>query len=489
MEGVFSPSSCYSHNGTDTKKATYVYDTANQLVRENNPSANKSWVWEYDNAGNILSRTEYNYSTGTLGAALDTVNYVYGNSNWGDLLTSYDGQTISYDEIGNPTSIGGRHYTWEHGRRLASLSENGTTWTYTYNTDGMRIGRTNGTDSYTYYYNGDLLRYMSIGDTSLYFVHDPSGQPVEVTVRENGTASFYYYLVNAMGDVNAIVDKDGNVVVEYVYDAWGNILSTSGSMADTLGQINPFRYRGYVYDSETDLYYLQSRYYDPEMGRFINADALTSTGQGVLSNNMYAYCLNNPINRTDVFGSISIWYYLIIDHDMGFIHRLVQAEIMANYGGNIHAELILTGFGRADLVDVSTCVVWEVKHAGQNKELRSIIAKAQATKYIGGSYEDIVIVGLGSANAFSGKFIVQCMECYYEVSYTTPDSGVVLYEVQEVNNFQGEPAYAYYPKKSEQENQVKHGSSYIGVPVASVSIGYFVGGVGNRMPLAKNLFS
>ena len=106
----------------------------------------------------------------------------------------------------------------------------------------------------------------------------------------------------------AILDNTGNPVVEYTYDAWGNLLSTTGSMANTLGGSNPLRYRGYVYDTESGLYYLQSRYYDPEIGRFINADALVSTGQGLLGNNMFAYCRNNPVKRVDVSGTNDLCY-------------------------------------------------------------------------------------------------------------------------------------------------------------------------------------
>ena len=102
----------------------------------------------------------------------------------------------------------------------------------------------------------------------------------------------------------AILDANGNPKVQYTYDAWGKILSISGPMADTLGTANPLTYRGYVYDTETDLYYLQSRYYDPAVGRFINADALVSTGQGMLGNNMFTYCLNNPINGADPTGHL-----------------------------------------------------------------------------------------------------------------------------------------------------------------------------------------
>ena len=108
----------------------------------------------------------------------------------------------------------------------------------------------------------------------------------------------------------ALVDSaNGNMVVTYTYDAWGNVLNVDGSLKTSLGVLNPFRYRGYVYDSETKLYYLQSRYYNPEIGRFISADALVSTGQGILGNNMFAYCNNNPVLYIDETGMVSYMYF------------------------------------------------------------------------------------------------------------------------------------------------------------------------------------
>ena len=177
----------------------------------------------------------------------------------------------------------------------------------------MGVKRTSGNAAYTYYYNGDLLRYLDYDSdvtdpntaAKLYFVLDANGQPIEVSYRPEGSTEtgFYYYVHNLQGDVEAIVNSsDGNVVVWYTYDAWGNVLTVGGTLATTLGELNPFRYRSYVYDEETALYYLQSRYYDPEMGRFINADALTSTGQGLIGNNMFTYCGNNPVHRADIDG-------------------------------------------------------------------------------------------------------------------------------------------------------------------------------------------
>ena len=216
--------------------------------------------------------------------------YAYTDPDWGDLLTAYDGTAITYDTIGNPLYDGTWTYTWEHGRRLASMTDGTTTWSYSYNADGLRTGRTDGTNTYQYVYTDGQLSAMYYEGTR-YLFHYEGTTPVAMYV--GGTP--YYYAANICGDVVAIFDKDGNRVVEYTYDAWGNILSVSGSMADTIGAINPLRYRGYVYDAETGLYYLQNRYYNPEICRFINADNYPTTGQCLTSNNMFAYCGSSDV--------------------------------------------------------------------------------------------------------------------------------------------------------------------------------------------------
>jgi len=120
----------------------------------------------------------------------------------------------------------------------------------------------------------------------------------------NGTQ--YYFRKNLQGDVTGIYNATGTLVVEYEYTPYGAILSTTGSMATTIGTINPIRYRGYYYDTETELYYLITRYYDPQVGRFLNADVYVSTGQGFVGNNMFAYCNNNPVISCDPFGLCSV---------------------------------------------------------------------------------------------------------------------------------------------------------------------------------------
>ena len=257
----------------------------------------KQWYWTYDDAGNILTRKEY--ISGTL---TDTVTYGYTDSSWGDLLTSYDGKTITYDAIGNPLTYGNQTFTWKQGRQLATLNDGIYAWSYTYDANGMRKSRSSGSIIYAYTYNGSKLTQMTKGTDTLYFTYDAFGSPW--MVRWNGTV--YTYMTNLQGDVIAIVNTSNVAVVEYAYDAWGNILSITGSMANTLGTLNPLTYRGYVYDYETGLYYVSSRYYDPVWGRFLNSDVLISTGQGLLGNNMFAYCRNNPVCRKDITGTTDV---------------------------------------------------------------------------------------------------------------------------------------------------------------------------------------
>ena len=270
-------------------------------MRENNQAAGKTWTYAYDDGGNILSKTEYAYTTGSLGAAERTVAYGYGDASWSDLLTSIGGQSLTADEIGNLLSDGTWTYTWQHGRQLAGMSKAGTDIAYGYDSDGKRITKTVNGTAYNYHYLGDQLVELTWGGNKLHFTYDSTGP---LSVNYNGTE--YFYVKNAQGDVTGLVNASGTRVVTYTYDAWGNPLATTGSLAATLGAANPLRYRGYVYDTETGLYYLQSRYYNPGWGRFINADGYASTGQGIIGNNMFAYCGNNPVIRHDPTGQFGL---------------------------------------------------------------------------------------------------------------------------------------------------------------------------------------
>ena len=237
-------------------------------------------------------------------------NYTYGNSEWKDLLTAYNGETITYDNIGNPlTYRNGLNFTWQNGRQLANISQNGNAVaTYGYDADGLRTSKTvNGVTTEYYWLNGALYGQKT-GNEYIFFLYDENGTAYGF-ITQNGTEkSHYYYEFNLQGDIIGIIDSTGTKVVEYTYGAWGDILSVTGTLADTIGQKNPLKYRGYYYDAETGFYYVSSRYYDPEIGRFINADGqIANVGGDILGYNMFAYCMNNPVNMSDPTGNWPKW--------------------------------------------------------------------------------------------------------------------------------------------------------------------------------------
>jgi len=330
-----------------------VYDSANQLIRENNQKLGKTWTWSYDSAGNILSKSEYAYTTGELGTPIDTVTYTYGDSDWGDLLTGYDGKTVTSDEIGNMLSDGVHNYTWEHGRQLASMDS----WDFEYDTDGLRTRRYDsetGT-AYTYRYSDGLLRQMIISSGevsgSFTFRYDNTGKPVsfsyDLTDEENAVnySGEAFYVVNVQGDVIELISDEMDSIGSYTYDAWGVVKSVQvyDDAFELVVNLNPLRYRGYVYDHETGLYYLQSRYYNPEMGRFINADGYVSTGRGFLGYNMFAYCGNNPVNRKDATGQCwglvlaAVFIYLIVSSSNSSSPETPPTEPQKNYNDFLDA--------------------------------------------------------------------------------------------------------------------------------------------------------
>ena len=225
--------------------------------------------------------------------------YAYADTGWSDLLTAFDGGAITYDTVGNPlTYHDGKTFTWTAGRRLASATDGETVITYAYDGDGNRIRKTvNGETTEYEYIDGKLLSLKKGADV-LRFLYDETDTVYGFLY--NGDVC--YYVFNLQGDITGIRKADGWDAASYSYDAWGN---PTGIYDDytTLATLNPFRYRGYFYDDETGFYYLQSRYYDPEVGRFINSDRYVSTGQGVLGYNMFAYCNNNPVLLRDSTGS------------------------------------------------------------------------------------------------------------------------------------------------------------------------------------------
>ncbi len=358
-------------NGSYTQIARYAYDQLNQLVREDNAEANRSYAFSYDTGGNILSVSEYSYTLGDLGTPISTKNYAYSDQNWGDELTSFDNQTITYDAIGNPLSCrDGMSFSWQNGRQLASVTKNSITTNYSYNTAGTRISKTVGGVTTNYTLAGSQVVKATTGSDYVLYFYDSEGAPVFFRTVTNNVSADYYYVKNLQGDIVAICDANGVKQVNYSYDAWGNVIDIDGDLASTIGQSNPYRYRGYWFDTETGLYYLQSRYYDPQTGRFINADVYISTEQGVLGYNPFAYTLNNPIS------------YIDTDGDFPFI---LAVGIIGGIIGGVSQVLSNIAYGR-DLTDG----LWGAVAGGFVYNIVSVYAGPIAAGYASSLTESVV---------------------------------------------------------------------------------------------------
>ena len=322
----------------------------------------------YDTAGNIRSITRGGTTLKSFG---------YTNPSWPDLLTSvtvggttkdilYEGQTQTSDvpSSGNPvTYYNGKDYsfTWTKGRQLTSATVDGEQVSYTYDMSGVRSNKQVGDTTYTYTtLSGKVMRQTWGDNNALEFVYDDGNQPFAVIYKHGQTTELYYYVLNAQGDVSAILDSSGKLAASYDYDAWGNCTvydSSAKVLTDptSIANLNPLRYRGYYYDAETGFYYLQSRYYDFANCRFINADTFATTdANGFLSANMFAYCENNPVMRTDESGE---FFNTVIGAVIGATFGAVSAAIAGTsiWGGALSGAVsgAIAGFG----VDVAMATV------------------------------------------------------------------------------------------------------------------------------------
>ena len=186
---------------------------------------------------------------------------------------------------------------WTQGRKLASVS-NGKSIQYSYDHTGARVKKVVAGTTTEYRMAGSLIVTEKTGNDIIWYHYDSAGNLFVVNI--GGTR--YYYLRNIQNDVIGLIDENGNQVVEYKYDSWGNTVSITGTLAETVGKKNPFRYRGYYLDAETGMYYVSSRYYDPEIRRWISpdrVDVLTAKPRALTDKNLFAYCDNNPVVRID----------------------------------------------------------------------------------------------------------------------------------------------------------------------------------------------
>ena len=426
-----------SINGT----TLYTYDALGQLLSETVDSVTVNSM-EYDNYGNITKKNDKVYTY---------------DATWKDLLTSYDGQLITYDAQGNPTSYLGKTLTWQMGRQLKTLVEgegdSRKTYTYTYNASGIRIGKTfregdiaSETRIHKYTLHGaDVVRETvydinSGGDGILYELYplrDNEGAVCGIVHRASNyfpdgksyTETPYFFQKNLQGDIIAITDQDASIVARYTYDAWGKILSvtdgegtTISSLSAHIANINPYRYRGYYYDSETELYYLQSRYYDPVTGRFLNGDeAIIAFKQKQLfpNKNLFAYCDNYVIGKSDPFGFSPYTSHLnLVDYRI--IHNRVANLIRDALGSFGVREVYVKGTyegkavrGFLDVYDSSNHAYYEVKSQPASLNAKT---KKQMAKYDHSYVAIFPALGLvkRGIKKFNGSFNYGAWEITYD---------------------------------------------------------------------------
>ena len=322
------------------KTITYQYDELNQLIRENNGVLGITVLYAYDAGGNMTSRKTYAYTEGTLQTLQKNETLSYRTDGWRDQLVSWNGYRYVYDAGGNPTLLRGVPLTWGEGRRLKKVNLSWGTVDFAYDSDGKRVRKTSGGNTTTYYYNGNVLSGLvrrAVGSTgagtTVQFVYDTQGKPF--MLRFNGKTD-YFYLYNGLGDVTGLVDSSNQVVVRYQYNSWGKVTSSEDTSGVSLATLNPFRYRKYVYDPETGLYCLGSRYYDPEVGRFVNADdfeTLTYQMDSVQGKNLYQYCFNNPVNMEDEDGGWPKWVTNVVKAAVGIAATSAAVAITVATGG------------------------------------------------------------------------------------------------------------------------------------------------------------
>ena len=372
----------------------YSYDTLGQLTTWKNTGSTASFSatpvseynYEYDGGGNITSVVHNESDT----AKNYEATYTY-DSNMSDLLTSFQKKdangnpiltkTYSYTAPNdslfvNPTSIVSTtgntsqtwNLTWDRGRRLSSIQTSAGTINYEYNEDGLRTRRVfaDGT-KYEYHYNGTQLDYVKVNHSNgnmahiFRYIYNSEGQAEYIMyipaayVNNPNVFSLYYIVRDCEGKIHKLIkvrepnsQKTGvqavlKTAVTYTYDPYGKKLSaTYADKEDYIARFNILLYKDYLYDEETGFYYLQSRYYDPEIGRFISpdtTDVLTATPMALTDKNLYAYCDNNPVVRADHSGEF--WNYVI----GGVVGAVVGGVSAAISGGDWKAIALGAGVG------------------------------------------------------------------------------------------------------------------------------------------------
>ena len=364
-------------------------------------------------------------------------------------MTSFAGHTIIYDEIGNPISYyNGTAYTFDWtGRQLTTAVRGTTNMSFTYNDSGIRTSKTVNGVKHTYKLNGSQIVSEEWEDKLLIYLYDSTGMPIGMMYRTasyaKGEFDVFWYEKNLQGDIVAIYNESGTKVATYTYsDAWGNhsVTYTNGG-GSTGAQYNPFRYRGYYYDTDLGMYYLQSRYYDAKICRFINADGQLNTDH-ILGTNLYAYCYNNPVMYIDPTGCAPDWQLLFEGALLVAMGALTVAAVFAT-GGTCIPVVALAYSALATAGMVSTAI-------GASEIYESFTGDNPVKDYVGESsydflkYGSLFVMSMGASIIEYGTSISVCFVAGTIIKAAEDDVPIENIQV-------GDYVYAHNPETGETE--------------------------------------
>ena len=309
-----------SSNNNVLFKKQYYYDRYSRLIRENDTIFGRTYGYAYDNNGNIIAKHEYVYTENPVlySPPISSTFYSYDNLTYPNRLISFGNQAITYDSVGNPITYRGKTFSWDKGTLLTQISDNNSFVTLAYDGFKQRVQKDKDGCVTKYYYINNLLIFEERNVFSneihkIKYLYSHEGIIGFVLSGYNASLNLngvYLYEKSIQQDVMTIVNSNNQVVAMYAYDAWGNhkVLNPNGTENTSLtfvGNINPIRYRSYYYDTDLKMYWLTTRYYDPEVGRFISPDHYSYLDYQKLHGlNLYAYSKNNPVMYYDPSGHI-----------------------------------------------------------------------------------------------------------------------------------------------------------------------------------------
>ena len=415
----------------------YAYDAQGQLIREYDPDK-KVWLgYKYDAGGNLTEVRSYPAAENgdPEGEGTVIMSFAYGSA-WKDQLTAMtmDGTTRNfiYDANGNLLSDGKYTYSWTKGSLLAKVTGDSLEATYTYDASGIRTSKTvNGVKTEYLTAGGSILAEKKNGKWQQY-LYDGSGQLMAIRYK----GADYYYIRDGLMCITGLVDANGGAVVNYRYDSWGKLISITGSMADTLGKDNPYRYKGYYYDDETGMYYLKSRYYQPEICRFISADVYIATELNMNGSNMYSYCKNNPVMLMDSDGDFAILAvvgaFLAENGAAMFVGAVVNVATTAITAGILGEKYTLKDAAMAAVTGAVGALGWKAQlaittisgaynlySASKNGEDKAVILATTAISVAGTLGSTSSIAEMLNAETSLGVSAVMGMTCDFGVNLST----------------------------------------------------------------------